>query len=144
MSWLLKKGTPLLERFTRPDDGCWEWLGGRNSWGYGVSYENHRAQPAHRVVYERLVGPIPEGLELDHLCRNRACCNPGHLEPVTRQENLRRCAAGVLKTRCRNNHELAGNTVIDANGWRRCTACAEAKKQRRRERHAIKRRNLHV
>jgi hypothetical protein len=59
---------------------CWIWLGGINTSGYGQ----------HVTVYERYVGPVPEGLELDHLCKNRLCVNPDHLEPVTRSENLRR------------------------------------------------------
>ena len=78
---------------------CWEWTGGRSSAGYGYITAGGRKQPVHRVVYELLVGPIPEGLALDHLCRNVRCVNPDHLEPVTWRENVRRglrCKDGLM------------------------------------------------
>lgn len=69
-------------------DGCWVWPGAKNSQGYGRIGAGGRTWAyTHRVVYEALVGPIPDGLDLDHLCRNPSCCNPAHLEPVTRTEN---------------------------------------------------------
>lgn len=67
-----------------PDD-CWEWKAGR-CLGYGQFWNNVRDMPAHRFAYEAVVGPIPEGLTLDHLCRNKGCVNPAHLEPVTWQQ----------------------------------------------------------
>lgn len=73
---------------------CWEWKGAINrDTGYGVVGLGRRSDGTglvHRVVYELLIGPIPQGLDLDHLCRNRACCNPAHLEPVTRKVNVSR------------------------------------------------------
>ena len=84
--------TPLREKVTvHPISECWEWRGARNSSGYG-SVTNGRGGSAlaHRVAYETLVGPIPDGLTIDHLCRNKACLNAGHMEPVTREENSRR------------------------------------------------------
>ncbi len=69
---------------------CWEWLASRGESGYGRLRFNGKEVKAHRYAYELLVGPIPEGLDLDHLCRNRGCVNPRHLEPVTRSVNLRR------------------------------------------------------
>lgn len=78
----------LLERPTGSD--CWLWTGYVAAGGYGEFHLAGRTRKAHRVAYELLVGPVPEGLDLDHLCRVRRCVNPEHLEPVTRQENLRR------------------------------------------------------
>jgi hypothetical protein len=79
-----------LHRFLTHVGECWEWLQNFNADGYGIYKRNHQA---HRVVYELLVAPIPEGLEIDHLCRNRRCVNPAHLEPVTHLENIRRGVA---------------------------------------------------
>lgn len=72
-----------------PETGCWNWQG-YISHGYGVYYEGDVGRRAHRVYYERYIGPIPDGYVIDHLCRNRRCCNPAHLEPVTSRENIRR------------------------------------------------------
>lgn len=69
-------------------NGCWVWTGRLNRNGYGRVWWQGREPVVHRVVWELLIGPIPKGLVLDHLCRNRACCNPGHLEPVTQRENV--------------------------------------------------------
>ena len=69
--------------------GCWTH-DQVNQYGYGRAHHKGRTVTVHRAVYEELVGPIPEGLQLDHLCRNRACYNPAHLEPVTQTENIRR------------------------------------------------------
>lgn len=74
-----------------PATGCWLWNRKIRKDGYGIkSTGKHTAIRAHRWVYEDLVGPIPEGLELDHLCNNPPCVNPDHLEPVTHEENMRR------------------------------------------------------
>lgn len=70
-------------------DGCWEWRASRRGYGYGeiLIGPGKKKAPAHRVMYEYFVGPIPEGLELDHLCENPRCVRPDHLEPVTHSEN---------------------------------------------------------
>lgn len=101
--------TPLEDRlWSRVDKSgtCWEWQG-PTSGGYGVIGAGGRKCPlirTHRLSYELLKGPIPDGLEIDHLCKNRRCCNPEHLEAVTKAENLRR--VWVNHTHCPRGHEL--------------------------------------
>lgn len=106
---------------------CWTWTGSINNRGYGCVAVNRKSKLSHRVAYELLVGPIPEGLQIDHLCRNKACCNPSHLEPVTGLENTRRALDVRGRSRCINGHPLAGpNLVIrHRNGWeyRTCRMC---------------------
>jgi hypothetical protein len=117
------------------EDGCMLWTGTlvpKKGKGYGVfSFAGIRVY-AHRLAYELLVGPIPEGLQIDHVkawgCRSTACCNPDHLEPVTQEENLRR-SDGIgqrhaRKTHCVNNHPFSKeNTRILPNGSRQCRQC---------------------
>ena len=80
-----------------PDTDCWLWQGELNRNGYGRVWVQGKRLMAHRVIYEAIIGPIPEGMVLDHLCRNRACCNPQHLEPVTVRENTHRGAAVLFQ-----------------------------------------------
>lgn len=105
-------------------DECWIWTGAKGSNGYGFHSIGSERIGAHRFAYEDVVGPIPDGLELDHLCRERLCVNPWHLDPVTRQENQRRTPA-ALKTHCIHGHALSGpNLYIHAiHGRRGCRTC---------------------
>lgn len=104
--------------------GCWEYTGARRN-GYGAVGVDDRTVYVHRYVYERLVGPIPPGLVLDHLCRNRACFNPAHLEPVTQRENCRRGErAGQRVSRCKHGHSYTDdNTYTNPQGYRCCRQC---------------------
>jgi hypothetical protein len=97
--------------------GCWNWLGGLSQ-GYG----SFGKTSSHRFIWKYLFDSIPEGFDIDHLCRNKKCCNPLHLEPVTRLENIRRAAAMI--THCPKNHPYnAENTIYDKHGWRFCRMC---------------------
>lgn len=109
--------------------GCWQWIGAKNQ-GYGKLRSRGRTYKAHRVAYEALIGPIPDGMVIDHLCRNRCCVNPAHLEPVTPVENTLR-GANSVKTHCPHGHEYTEeNTAVyqrsgEARGkYRACRTCA--------------------
>lgn len=112
-------------------EACWPWLGSRDDRGYGYVRHEGRPQPAYRVAYELTIGPVPAGLELDHLCRNTSCCNPGHLEAVTHAENVRRGEGGAFwraKTHCPAGHPYdSANTMRWADGGRHCRACHNAR-----------------
>lgn len=127
----------LLPRIVQEPTGCWIWTGAITHLGYGHIWDQGRNRRVHRVAYENLVGPIPEGLHLDHLCRNRACCNPDHLEPVTSGENTLRgetlAAANAAKTHCPQGHPYAGrNLYRQPDGARVCRTCRKARREARR------------
>lgn len=119
------------------EDGCWIWRGSLTSEGYGQVKRDRRNLLVHRLIYERVVGPIPDGRYLDHLCRVRSCCNPEHLEPVTNKENVLRgvgpSAKNAVKTHCKHGHEFtAENTHVRPNGDRMCRACSREGQRRAR------------
>jgi hypothetical protein len=124
-------------RRVRHENGHWMWVGSRSGSGYGHVLENGRKLMAHRWGYERLVGPVPAGLEIDHLCRVKACVNPDHLEPVPHAVNIQRgtgpLAENAAKTHCIHGHPLAGANLyqrIDARGGRECRTCRRAAMER--------------
>ncbi|MEU6543900.1 HNH endonuclease signature motif containing protein [Streptomyces sp. NPDC046859] len=123
----------IFSRITEAKSGCWLWTGTRVGTGYGQLDIAGRKRPAHRVVYEFLIGEIPGGLDLDHLCRVRHCVNPWHLEPVTRQVNIIRGdkpGINAGKTHCPHGHEYTDENTIVYKGSRFCRAC---KRERQRE-----------
>jgi hypothetical protein len=124
------------------DAGCWEWTAYRNHSGYGQIGRGRRVALAHRAVYEELVGPIEEGLQLDHLCRNTRCCNPSHLEPVTPRENTRRSDKTNLGANMRARTHCPAGHIYDVRntrlyrGSRHCRACARERQRARKARAA--------
>jgi hypothetical protein len=128
--------TPLQRFMEKVDvrslNECWEWTGSRLKNGYGSFYLN-RGEPAHRVSYEFFVGDIPEGQQIDHLCRNRGCVNPTHLEAVTPRTNVLR-AFGV--NRCKAGHARTPiNIYVSPSGVHGCVPCRTEARRRWGERH---------
>lgn len=132
-----KKSIPPSERFWQfvlpePNSGCWLWMAAWDKHGYGLftGYPK-RLWRAHRFAYELIVGPIPTGLTIDHLCRVKCCVNPAHMEPVTASVNVKRAdpgAHGRSKTHCPRGHEYtAENTYIQmtkqGKSTRSCQQC---------------------
>ncbi len=115
-----------------PNSGCWLWTGNLGR-GYGHFWDGKKEVVAHRWSYEYFIGKIPNSLELDHLCRERCCVNPTHLEPVTHQENIQRGKSGVLKTHCIRGHKFTEENTSEYNGWRICKACKKISNQNYRD-----------
>lgn len=144
------KRTRMVERFWSKvgmgPNGCWVWLGSCSTDGYGqlsTPHPQNSTVRAHRYGYELQVGPIPEGMHLDHLCRNIRCVRGDHLEPVTNRENIQRAAPfGTLgkgernKTHCPLGHpyDEANTYIHKSTGGRRCRACNRVAMQKRTER----------
>ncbi len=126
-----KKNTieTILSKINVVDSGCWEWTGYVPSQlGYGHVSMNSKPHRVHRVIYEYYHGEIDQKLVLDHLCRNKKCCNPIHLEQVTQRENVLRgvgiAALCAKQTHCLRGHEFnEDNTYITPNGSRKCRLC---------------------
>ncbi len=124
-----------------PNSGCWLWIGYICKDGYGIL----RGRCAHRFAYEDYIGPIPDGLEIDHLCKTRSCVNPEHLEPVTHAENIARGDyktpnhRNLRKTHCPKGHPFSGENLIierkkDGGERRRCRECVKEMVRLRRQR----------
>lgn len=124
----------LWSRIDRTGD-CWVWTASTTD-GYGYTQWDGRLWRVHRLVYTLLIGPIPTGMQLDHLCRSRACCRPDHLEPVTHAVNVRRGLRSMRQT-CPRNHPY-DIRLERPNGRveRRCSICANDNRRRRREQAA--------
>jgi hypothetical protein len=110
---------------------CWLWTGSTEDLGYARFGVNGTRVYVHRFAYELEVGPIPDGLTIDHLCRVRYCVNPDHLEAVTQRQNVMRSpvqvtAVNARKTHCPRGHEYSGR---DKRGWRECRTCRNNRKQ---------------
>lgn len=146
------RAVPIAERLAAkvqvdPATGCHVWTGSVVGKGYGLmGRDRSRAKVGvHRVAYELAHGPIPAGLVIDHLCRNRLCVNPAHLEAVSQRENILR-GAGVApgfaaRTHCAHGHELSpGNFYERAGGGRRCKVCHKAEADQRIQSRGFSRR----
>lgn len=133
----------ILDRFwkkVQKTESCWLWTGMKSEKGYGLLHVNGKVKRAHQVAYIGITGTkIPEGMQLDHLCRNPACVNPSHLEPVTSRENtIRGIAARVAahgprkrKEFCKYGHPMSGeNLYVRPDGQNACKTCQKASKER--------------
>ena len=113
-------------------NGCWHWLGNIDTYGYGrITFDGYRWRP-HRLIWTALIGEIPVGLVVDHMCRNTACCNPGHLRLVTPAQNVLENSSGFAASNARKTHCPRGppysneNTYRDKKGRRTCKECSKA------------------
>ena len=142
-----RQGRPFHEKLEHgkrvSDDGCWEWAGALSDHGYGrMPASRGRYVSVHRESYKIHCGEIPNGLDVDHLCRNRKCFNPDHLELVTRKENVRRGALPAMmrekskaQTHCKNGHPLSGDNLILQGRDRKARACRKCRSIRQRRRY---------
>lgn len=112
----------ILDRSTVLHTGCWVWNLKPNDCGYGVLHVGDKTWKAHIFSYVAFIGPVPTGLELDHLCRVRACVNPWHVEPVTHLINMARAIIN-RGIHCIHNHEFTLKNTYFYKGKRRCKAC---------------------
>jgi hypothetical protein len=134
--------TRFTEKFKpNAETGCWDWTASKDLGGYGMfSVARSQSRRAHRISYQMFVGQIPDGLVIDHLCRNRGCVNPEHLEPVTASENAKRGLMGDLRpptTHCVRGHEYTADNTrhVVRGGYKTivCRACESLRNDRKRE-----------
>jgi hypothetical protein len=129
-----------FERFWGKVDAsgtCWTWIAGLIPQGYGSFWLRGKTRRSHKVAYESVVGPVPDGLVLDHICRNRRCVNPDHLRVVTHRENIfapgSMCLAAqnAEKDECLRGHLLSGENLLIWEGKRSCRICRRVNDLRR-------------
>lgn len=137
------RGKTPLERFVEKiqyrEDGCWQWTGTITRKGYGL-FHHHKMVAAHRWAFIHFRGSIPDQLQIDHLCRNRACVNPSHLDVVTNRENVVRGneARGGLRSHCDQGHEYTEANTYWNNGNRFCRECRRRFNREAKERARAK------
>jgi hypothetical protein len=134
------RGTPeeRFWRFVRKTETCWNWSGTKDRLGY-THFQSPISQLAHVFSFFLHKGSIPKGLEIDHLCRNRGCVNPDHLEAVTRKQNMERAAAAwPKKTHCKRGHPFTGfNDRFSLDGKRKCHICRIELQRISRSKHSL-------
>ncbi len=122
----------------KKSNNCWEWTATLDGRGYGKCYWKHKQLSSHIISYQLMVGDVPEGLELDHLCRNKKCVNPDHLEAVTHRENMLRgfapSAIHARKTHCPQGHLYNGINLITYGTNRKCRICKNATQRKYKKR----------
>lgn len=128
----------FAEKYEVSEDGCWLWTGATIRGGYGQMKAWGRHETAHRIAYRLFVGPIPKGLEMEHLCRVRNCVNPEHVEPVTHAENMARSSKGRDQNpNCPNGHPYVNGSWVwrsqknRPTPWRTCLICEKAGNRRK-------------
>jgi hypothetical protein len=128
----LREHDHIFSRVRLLPGGHWDWTGSKNQNGYALRSGRVKPRVVHALLYQAFVGPVPHGMDLDHLCRRRSCVNPKHLEPVTHRENCARGAVNqnVGKTHCIRGHLLSGdNLYVTRSGKRDCRECMRAHKR---------------
>lgn len=128
----------LKERFlakTNKTDGCWLWIGATGSNGYGQMQFGPRKQQAHRIAYQLYIGPIPDTLTLDHICRRRNCVNPWHVRPMTMIENSRIGNRFTARASCHKGHPYLPENTRLYRGYRVCRICKREKDKAQRAKH---------
>lgn len=120
-------------------DTCWNWKACKDRYGYGRLGHHGTSVLAHRISYELIKGMIPNGLTIDHLCKNRACVNPDHMEVVTNEVNVQRGESYQAKqTHCKRGHPLSGSNLISYRGSRGCRECKRVDCRNYYQRNRIK------
>jgi hypothetical protein len=142
MTGLFVQVGPQSVGYIADGNGCWIWTGGTTGHraAYGTMKVRGKRVMAHRYLFEKARGPIPQGMEMDHLCRNPSCVNPSHLEAVTHKENMNRgnAPSAIAKRTglCPKGHQLEGrNLFIRKNGKRTCMECKRATERAWEARH---------